>query len=60
MNDYATPASPNKIDDFPNYLFINEFMADNDITVVSSDGSSPDWIELFNAGYERIDLSGSS
>ena len=33
-------------------------MADNDITIMDSNGSSPDWIELFNAGNERIDLSG--
>jgi hypothetical protein len=58
MIDHTTLSSPNKIDDFPNSLFINEFMADNDITIMNSNGNTPDWIELFNAGNERIDLSG--
>lgn len=40
------------------YLVINEFMADNGITVASPDGNSPDWIELFNAGSNTIDLTG--
>ena len=39
-------------------LFINEFMADNGITVAGPDGNSPDWIELYNAGTETIDLTG--
>ncbi|PVX26551.1 MAG: hypothetical protein CW716_05765 [Candidatus Bathyarchaeum sp.] len=39
-------------------LFINEFMADNGITVAGPNGYSPDWIELYNAGTETIDLTG--
>lgn len=39
-------------------LVINEFMADNSITIASPDGNSPDWIELFNSGNMTIDLSG--
>ena len=39
-------------------LVINEFMADNGITIASPDGDSPDWIELFNTGSSTIDLSG--
>ncbi|PVX27150.1 MAG: hypothetical protein CW716_03805 [Candidatus Bathyarchaeum sp.] len=39
-------------------LFINEFMADNGITVAGPDGYSPDWIELYNAGTQTIDLTG--
>jgi hypothetical protein len=58
MNVYSTVAAPNQVDGFPNCLFINEFMADNDITIAGPDGNSPDWIELFNAGDEAIDLSG--
>jgi hypothetical protein len=58
MNYYTTATAPNQVDDFPSYLFINEFMADNDITIAGPDGNSPDWIELFNAGYDTIDLSG--
>ncbi len=58
-------ASPNQ----PNFggiggptqgLFINEFMADNDSTIQDPDGSGgyPDWIELYNAGPNAIDLGG--
>jgi len=39
-------------------LYINEVMADNDITIEGPGGDYPDWIELYNAGSETIDLSG--
>ena len=39
-------------------IIINEFMADNSITIAGPDGNSPDWIELFNSGTETVDLSG--
>jgi hypothetical protein len=40
-------------------LFINEFMADNDSTIQDPDGSGyPDWIELYNAGPNAVDLGG--
>jgi hypothetical protein len=39
-------------------LVINEFMADNGITLASPDGNSPDWIELFNTGSGAVDLTG--
>jgi hypothetical protein len=41
-------------------LFINEFMAENDTTIQDPDGSGgyPDWIELYNAGANTIDLGG--
>lgn len=39
-------------------LVINEFMADNGVTIASPEGNSPDWIELFNTGSKTIDLSG--
>lgn len=39
-------------------LVINEFMADNGITVASPNGNSPDWIELFNTGSNTVDLTG--
>ena len=39
-------------------LFINEFMADNDGAVISPQGIFSDWIELYNAANEKIDLSG--
>jgi hypothetical protein len=40
-------------------LVINEFMADNGITIASPNGNSPDWIELFNTGSKTIDLTGN-
>lgn len=51
------PVASDQTSDF-SYLFINEFMADNGITVAGPDGNSPDWIELFNAGNKTIDLTG--
>jgi hypothetical protein len=39
-------------------LVINEFMADNGVTLASPNGTSPDWIEIFNTGSETIDLTG--
>jgi hypothetical protein len=57
MSDSTTPVSSNKVVNISG-LVINEFMADNDITIAGPDGNSPDWIELFNAGDDTIDLSG--
>ena len=37
---------------------INEFMADNDGTLLDDYGNSSDWIELFNAGNLQVDLAG--
>lgn len=44
----------------PTGLFINELMADNDTTIEDPDqaGAFEDWIELYNAGTETIDLGG--
>jgi len=39
-------------------LVINEFMADNTAFMDSSDGSYDDWIELYNAGNQTIELKG--
>jgi hypothetical protein len=44
--------------DIPEGLFINEIMADNQITIAGPDGTYPDWIELFNASNKTINLSG--
>ena len=40
-----------------NNLFINELMADNDVTIPGPDMNYPDWIELYNAGSELLNLS---
>ena len=39
-------------------LFINEILAVNQITIAGPNATYPDWIELFNAGNETVDLSG--
>lgn len=35
---------------------ITEFVASNDTTLLDGNGSSSDWIEIFNAGNEAVDL----
>ncbi|MBE5787578.1 MAG: lamin tail domain-containing protein [Clostridiales bacterium] len=37
---------------------INEFMASNGDSLEDGEGSSPDWIELYNTSDEDIDLEG--
>lgn len=39
-------------------IYINEFMASNDTSVVDQDGEHDDWIEIYNASAEIIDLGG--
>ena len=39
-------------------LQLNEWMALNDETIVRSDGSSPDWVELWNPNPFDLDTSG--
>ena len=39
-------------------LYINEFMASNDGAYPGPQGDYPDWIEIYNAGTEDVDLSG--
>jgi hypothetical protein len=39
-------------------LFINEFLASNDNTNADENGDYDDWIEIYNAGDEDIDLGG--
>ena len=41
-------------------LIITEFMADNADTLDDEDGDSPDWIEIFNAGTNLVNLNGWS
>lgn len=56
----ATPASANIAPppDLHGVIFINEFMADNAATIADEAGEFDDWVELFNAGTEPVDLSG--
>ena len=39
-------------------IHINEIMSSNSNTIYTSDGDTPDWIELYNAGSESINLFG--
>ncbi|MBX2816713.1 MAG: CotH kinase family protein, partial [Saprospiraceae bacterium] len=39
-------------------IVINEFMASNDSTIADQDGEYEDWIELYNASTQRVDLGG--
>lgn len=39
-------------------LAINELLADNEGSYLLEDGTSPDWIELFNTGAVDVDLLG--
>ncbi len=39
-------------------LYINEFMASNDLALPGPDGDYPDWIEIYNAGAEAVMLGG--
>ncbi len=39
-------------------LYINEFMASNDQAFPGPQGDYPDWIEIYNAGSEAVNLAG--
>ncbi|MBN1421773.1 MAG: CotH kinase family protein [Planctomycetes bacterium] len=39
-------------------VVISEFMASNERALVAEDGSTPDWIEVYNDGAETVDLFG--
>src|SRR5687768_16850730 len=39
-------------------LRITEFLASNTDGIRDAEGDRPDWIEIFNAGNEAVDLSG--
>jgi hypothetical protein len=41
-------------------VVITEFMAENDNTLDDEDGDSSDWIEVFNAGTNTVNLNGWS
>ena len=41
-------------------VYINEFMAANGKTIRDSNGDYPDWIELYNAGPDTVNLGGWS
>ena len=43
---------------FPQDIVINEVMASNGETIADEDGEFSDWIELYNAGQNAVDLAG--
>ena len=53
----ATPGGSNSF--VAPTLFINEFVADNDSTGFADEsGETDDWIEIYNAGSESVDVGG--
>ncbi len=52
LTSFAMPARA--LDD----LYITEFMAENSKTLDDEDGNSSDWIEVFNAGTNTVNLAG--
>ncbi|MCF8368010.1 MAG: lamin tail domain-containing protein [Bacteroidales bacterium] len=53
----GTPGEQNSIQ-APVQLYINEFMADNDNIIPDPQGEFEDWIELYNAGEQYINIGG--
>lgn len=51
-------STKSKESDPADVLFINEFMASNDACCADENGEYDDWIEIYNAGDEDIDLGG--
>src|SRR6266576_2007467 len=39
-------------------VLISEFMALNNSTLADPNGAYPDWIEIYNAGADEVDLGG--
>ena len=60
MPDYTPGASNTNPNPGPGEveLYINEFMASNDEAVPGPQGDYPDWIEIYNAGSEAVNLGG--
>ena len=56
---HGTPGSCNSVyhQSAADSLFINEFMADNTITIPDSQGQFDDWIEIWNGSNSPIDLN---
>jgi hypothetical protein len=41
-----------------NGLFISEFVASNETSLIDEDGDSPDWIEIYNPTQQTVDMNG--
>lgn len=56
---FVTPAASNNSSAAPMSVFINEWMADNTVTLADpADGKFQDWFELYNGAEEPADLGG--
>ena len=55
---YPTPGASNDTSIVQHGVVINEWMALNTNTIMDSAGDYDDWIELYNAGSNSVDLSG--
>ncbi len=52
-DSFTTTASPAVLE-----LYINEYMASNDYGPTDENGQHDDWIEIYNAGDESVDIGG--
>ncbi|OQX89029.1 hypothetical protein B6D60_00295 [candidate division KSB1 bacterium 4484_87] len=55
---FFTEPTPGRINNPNLMLYINEFLASNDTTFADEFGGYDDWIEIYNAGDEPVDVGG--
>jgi hypothetical protein len=56
---YPTPGAANNTATPPLTVFINEWLADNTLTLADpADGQYEDWFEIYNPGDQTVDLGG--
>jgi hypothetical protein len=58
---YVLMGTPSSVNSFPREvegLFINEIMASNINVITDENGDYDDWIEIYNAGTDSVDVSG--
>jgi hypothetical protein len=56
---YVTPGAANNHTSQPLFVYINEWMADNDGSVLDpADNDNDDWFEIYNPGDTTVDLGG--
>ena len=58
LNDTLSSNENNQPHQSQYKLFINEFMASNDACFADENGEFDDWIELYNAGADTVNLAG--
>ncbi len=60
MLSAASPGAPNQNPQAPEdiVLFINEFMADNDLGITDETGAHEDWLEIYNPGPDAVAMAG--